>query len=259
MENIELPTVQCPKCGHRWIPRTPNPQLCPHCNKRLQRGDAEYRHPILSRESRSAHGLGFGDNKTSVIASSDLANATLEQLQQYQRNAQIEKEQREEDQDAQNDHYVMGQIYGAVGSFTNSNPTLEQQIKEAVDFNAPRLRQAIEAVEIQIKRRQEAKVIIADVFTREKLEKAMWNRKSITIVSKEFGPLRAFGVTDMAKVEELLARAEEMQDLMDCRIEHLTKLKEAYASQLLKLNETTPSLLKEKLREIQEIVKEAKD
>ncbi|MBA7662844.1 hypothetical protein ES703_70877 [subsurface metagenome] len=26
-----LPTKTCKRCGHKWIPRVPNPQRCPKC------------------------------------------------------------------------------------------------------------------------------------------------------------------------------------------------------------------------------------
>lgn len=31
MEAITLPVLECPKCGHVWVPRIPDPVTCPKC------------------------------------------------------------------------------------------------------------------------------------------------------------------------------------------------------------------------------------
>jgi len=28
---IELPTMECKRCHHKWTPRVPNPRECPRC------------------------------------------------------------------------------------------------------------------------------------------------------------------------------------------------------------------------------------
>ena len=33
MADIEVPHLECKRCGHKWIPRTPDyPKVCPKCN-----------------------------------------------------------------------------------------------------------------------------------------------------------------------------------------------------------------------------------
>lgn len=32
---INLPTLKCHQCASEWIPRIPNPAVCPHCHSRL--------------------------------------------------------------------------------------------------------------------------------------------------------------------------------------------------------------------------------
>ena len=33
MSEIEVPYLECKRCGHKWIPRNPKtPKVCPKCN-----------------------------------------------------------------------------------------------------------------------------------------------------------------------------------------------------------------------------------
>ena len=34
MEHLIIQTVKCLRCGHEWVPRTPEPQQCPRCGSR---------------------------------------------------------------------------------------------------------------------------------------------------------------------------------------------------------------------------------
>lgn len=36
---VQLPTVECVKCGSKWIPRTANPKRCPACGKYRWKGN----------------------------------------------------------------------------------------------------------------------------------------------------------------------------------------------------------------------------
>jgi predicted Zn-ribbon and HTH transcriptional regulator len=29
---VKLPYLTCKRCGHKWVPRIPNPPLCPNCH-----------------------------------------------------------------------------------------------------------------------------------------------------------------------------------------------------------------------------------
>jgi len=32
MDSLQpLPELECKRCGHKWIPRVPNPRRCPKC------------------------------------------------------------------------------------------------------------------------------------------------------------------------------------------------------------------------------------
>lgn len=39
--NEELPKLHCVKCGHDWVPRVPNPELCPRCKSRDWKGEVK--------------------------------------------------------------------------------------------------------------------------------------------------------------------------------------------------------------------------
>ncbi|MDH7507228.1 MAG: hypothetical protein QHH15_05525 [Candidatus Thermoplasmatota archaeon] len=35
MTEIKIPTLECERCGHKWIPQSPFlPKVCPKCNSR---------------------------------------------------------------------------------------------------------------------------------------------------------------------------------------------------------------------------------
>jgi hypothetical protein len=198
--------------------------------------------------------MGSEHPKKKMIDPDTILNSDIEQIK---REAEAAREQNDEDSDVLDDHYVMGEIYGVAGSISLPAPTLEQLVKETAKWNISQLKQEIAVVDAEIQKRQEAKRIIAETYQREKLEKAMWNRRQITIISKELGPLRSFGVSSLEQVEELLALAAEMQDVLDNRITHYTKLIEACVSRLQKLNQTDPKIIAENFDEIQGVVKEA--
>jgi len=40
MERVELPRLRCAKCGHDWIPRRPDPAVCPRCKTSKWRNPA---------------------------------------------------------------------------------------------------------------------------------------------------------------------------------------------------------------------------
>ena len=31
MVNVEIPQLTCLRCGHKWVPRIPDPRICPKC------------------------------------------------------------------------------------------------------------------------------------------------------------------------------------------------------------------------------------
>lgn len=250
MSGIELPIIQCPRCGHKWVPRTAQPLHCPNCNCRLRKGDEGLQRSLLASRSGSSRGMG------SEYPKIDPLHADFEQIQ---KDVEAVRDQHDEDSDVLDDHYVLGEILGVAGSISLPAPPLAKKIVEMAKLNAPQLRQEIEIVDAEIEKRQEAKRIVAETYEREKLTKAMWNRRQVTIISKELGPLRSFGVSSLEQVEELLSLAAEMTDALDNRITHFTKLREACVSRLKILNETNPKINAEKLCEIQRIIKEAAD
>ena len=32
MNKVKLPKLRCKQCGHKWIPRIPDPGVCPNCH-----------------------------------------------------------------------------------------------------------------------------------------------------------------------------------------------------------------------------------
>jgi hypothetical protein len=36
MPTVELPKLKCPHCLHQWVPRSPQPEFCPRCQKPLE-------------------------------------------------------------------------------------------------------------------------------------------------------------------------------------------------------------------------------
>jgi len=253
---MELPKKTCPKCGHNWIPRTPNPQVCPACGTRLQKNDEGLRRPILALKAGSSQGLGYDPARKMVIDANTLIEGDVQRIKD---DAIAFKEQVELDRDVLDDFYTLSLLFGQGGRVTLPATTMQAIIAEGTKMNAPQLKQADADFDAQIEKRQEAKQIIADTYTRERLEKGMWDRKPVTFVAKETGLTRAFGVDGLAEIEELLQMAAEMQDALDSRIAFYTKLKQAYNEQLKKLEETEPKATAEKLCEIRAVVKEASD
>lgn len=65
--DLLMPTLECKRCGHIWIPKRPfYPKVCPQCkspywNKNYRRADFEKKH-ILKME-RKAASVGSNKNK----------------------------------------------------------------------------------------------------------------------------------------------------------------------------------------------------
>jgi len=211
------------------------------------------RRPILALKAGSSQGLGYDPARKMVIDANTLIEGDVQRIKD---DAIAFRDQIELDRDVLDDFYTLSLLFGQGGRVTLPATTMQAIIAEGTKMNAPQLKQADADFDAQIEKRQEAKQIIADTYTRERLEKGMWNRQPVTFVAKETGLTRAFGVSDLAEIEELLALSSEMQDALDCRIAFYTKLKQAYSEQLDRLDAATPEVQTEKVGEIKDVVKE---
>lgn len=62
---VGLPKLECPNCGHKWIPRVPNPQKCPVCRHWLEDGSARRKPP----RGRGLRGSGKRSGKRPSLRS----------------------------------------------------------------------------------------------------------------------------------------------------------------------------------------------
>jgi len=211
------------------------------------------KYPYLQRRYGTLEGgMVFPQPQMATVDLETIRTGDLEALRQE---AVTAKEQKELDLIFYYLRHTLSEIQNGGGHFEYPVPSVERLLQETSDFNSNQLRQQIEMVDVEIQRLTDVKKAIADTYTREMLENALWHRKSIIIGLPN--RKRSFFINTLEDVEELLALAKEKHKVLDEGIAYYSKLREGYRAQLQRLTETAPAILKEKLCEIQQVCRNA--
>lgn len=201
--------------------------------------------------------MGFQNQERPTITTSEVLKPNFN-LEQLRADELARGEQKQRDLEAYFESHIFYDIFGAQ-KFEYPVPSVKQVVKESEKWSIHQLKQGIELNDVEIKRRQEAKKIRAATYTREKLERSLWRRESIAIETKSEGRVRHFYVNSLEEIEELLALEEEAQQILDARIAYFTAIKEGYRARLREMENAAPAILDQKLCEISQVVKDAKE
>lgn len=177
-------------------------------------------------------------------------------LEGLKKEAEAAKEQRKLDLMFYYLRQTLGEIFVEGGHFEMPVPSVEELTRRAENFGINQLEQEINLTIVQVQRLNQAKRIIADTYTREKMEDSLWNKKPITISLPNSNRMSYVNTPD--DMEELLALAKEKQKILDEGIAYYSKLKAAYEAQLHTMQAQASTILIEKLRQIKQVVRESK-
>lgn len=178
-------------------------------------------------------------------------------IQQLKDDVFAYEEQKQRDELTFLEERFMRPILGVVGHFERPVPSVKQVLEKSANWSINQLRQESELIDVEIDKRKEVKQIMAATFTKEKVEEALWQYKPLEIVTKSEGRTHQFYPNSIEEGEELLALEKEAQQILDARIAYFTAIKEGYQARLRDMEKAAPDILKDKLHEIRQVIKDA--
>jgi len=198
----------------------------------------------------------LGQQEEPTIRASDVLKPDFD-LEQLKADTHAREEQRQRDLESFLESKIFSPIFGTMMHFEYPVRSVQRVLKKSEGWSILQLGQEIELMDVEIERRQEAKKIRAATYTKEKIEHALWNHTSISTETKSEGRTRSFYVHTIEDAEELLALEKEAQQILDVRIGYFTAIKQGYEAMLRAMKKAAPAILKRKLCDISQVVKEA--
>lgn len=218
----------------------------------------EPRYPHLQRKYGTQRGMGvdFRPLPLPQVDRRSILTATPTDIERIKMEFTEEEEQEKRSELAYYFHGIMGDIFPVRGDFESPFPSVQELLEKAKKFAPNDLRQQIEQTcNAQIEKIETAKKILAETYTREKLEGSLWNRKPITISLPNIN--RMSYVSSLDEVEELLELTKEKQTVLDYFLAYYEELKRGYAGLIEKLEEATPAIIKANLAKMSELCETA--
>jgi hypothetical protein len=219
--------------------------------------DSKLMYPALNKKYGTLDGnLGQSPLKEPKYTYSQICKPDFN-IEEIKADERAKDEQQQRDLQAYYERHILGDIFGTVMHFEYPVLSIQQVLAKAAKFSVIQLAQEIEITDVEIERRQEAKKIRAATYTREKVEHALWNRTSISIETKSEGRTHHFYVDSIKDAEQLLTLEAEAQQILNVRIAYFAAIKKGYQARLREMEKDAPAILKAKLCEIQQVVKNA--
>jgi hypothetical protein len=150
---------------------------------------------------------------------------------------------------------IVAEILPSVTHWGDDLTEKEAEVK-AANWSINQQEQEKSYVKATIEQRETAKDTIQRRFTRENLETAKYNHEQFTDVDLP-NFKHSISIFSLQEVEDHLALAQEKIALLDEDIAYWNRIEAIFEAQIKKLTDAAPAILKEKLCEISQVVKDA--